>query len=95
MHSAGILDRFRTLISPAGLLAAVGLALLLGQVGCADDADKVASFMKSGEEYVAKGQFDEAVIEFKNVLQLDPAHPGAHEALTPAHLETKKPRAAY
>lgn len=51
--------------------------------------------MKSGEEYVEKGKHEEAVIEFKNVLQINPEYAAAHEALSLAYLETQKPREAY
>lgn len=83
----------RTTNAPLGLLLGVLLAVTLA--GCANDADRVAGFMKSGETYVEKGQYDEAVIEFKNVLQINPEHAGAHEALSLAYLETEKPREAY
>ena len=66
-----------------------------GLAGCADDADRVAKFMANGEAYVAEGKHEEAVIEFKNVLQIEPENPAAHEALSIAYLETNKPREAY
>jgi len=92
-------DPFRTSCVSTSLAAfAVPLlAVVLSSAlfGCADDADKVARFMKSGEEYVSEGKHEEAVIEFKNVLQIDPEHAAAHEALSLAYLETQKPREAY
>ncbi|MEZ4333552.1 MAG: tetratricopeptide repeat protein [Myxococcota bacterium] len=91
-------DRFsrlsRSLVS-TWLAASLALVFAVALGGCADDADRIASFMKSGEDYVEKEKFDEAVIEFKNVLQIDPEHPGAHEALSLAYLQTEKPREAY
>lgn len=89
-------DRFFRLpipFTPFALSASLAFAVALG--GCADDADRIADFMKSGEEYVEKEKYDEAVIEFKNVLQIDPEHAGAHEALSLAYLQTAKPREAY
>jgi len=85
--------RHRTPITPA-LAAALGL-FVVAFVGCADDADRIAGFMESGNEYVEEGKHDEAVIEFKNVLQIDPEYAAAHEALSLAYLETQKPREAY
>ncbi len=91
--SSGPLHRVRNLI-PARLGLAV-LALATAALGCADDADRVAKFMENGERYVAEGKHEEAVIEFKNVLQIEPENAAAHEALSLAYLETEKPREAY
>lgn len=74
---------------------AASLAFVVASGGCADDADRIAGFMKSGEAYVEQEKYEEAVIEFKNVLQIDPEHAGAHEALSLAYLQTEKPREAY
>ncbi len=76
--------------SLAGLM--VGL-LLLG--GCQSDEDRVARFLERGEQYVENGQTEEAIIEFKNVLQLEPENADAHEALSLAYLKVEKPREAY
>ena len=95
MHASARFDRVRSRIAPRVLCFGALALAVVGFAGCADDADKVASFMKSGEEYVEKGQHEEAVIEFKNVLQIDPENAPAHEALSLAYLETNKPREAY
>ncbi len=93
MNSSGLLHRVRILIRPALGCAVVALSSVV--VGCADDADRVAKFMENGESYVAEGKHEEAVIEFKNVLQIEPENAAAHEALSLAYLETEKPREAY
>ncbi|MCA9503943.1 MAG: tetratricopeptide repeat protein [Myxococcales bacterium] len=77
------------------LVLLAGGLLLLGLGGCADDAERVAEFMERGERYVDEGDYEEAIIEFKNVLQREPEHAGAHEALSLAYLEVDKPREAY
>lgn len=79
----------------ASVSLACGVLLAALLAGCASDADRIAGFMESGDAYVEQGKYDEAVIEFKNVLQIDPEHAGAHEALSLAYLETEKPREAY
>ena len=93
MNSTGSLHRLRNQILRA-LFCGV-LASSMFSIGCADDADRVAKFMANGKAYVAAGKHDEAVIEFKNVLQIEPENAAAHEALSLAYLETKKPREAY
>lgn len=93
MNSSGLLHRVRSLITQS--LGCVLFASTTVFLGCADDADRVAKFMENGEAYVAEGKHAEAVIEFKNVLQIEPENAAAHEALSRAYLETEKPREAY
>ncbi|MFK7894231.1 MAG: tetratricopeptide repeat protein [Myxococcota bacterium] len=52
-------------------------------------------FLDRGDAYIADEKPEEAIIEFKNVLQLDPENAEAHEALSLAYLEVEKPRDAY
>jgi len=73
----------------------VALAALLALLGCASDDERIAQFLERGDAYVAEGQDEEAIIEFKNVLQLAPDHPRAHYALSMALLRAQKPREAY
>ncbi|MEE8164799.1 MAG: hypothetical protein V3T64_04455, partial [Myxococcota bacterium] len=69
------------------------LVVMLG--GCASDDERLAEFMERGEAYVEQSLNEEAIIEFKNVLQIDPNHARAHEALSIAYLVVSKPREAY
>jgi tetratricopeptide (TPR) repeat protein len=75
-------------------LAVCLLAMFLAS-GCGSSEDRITSFFERGESYVENEEFEEAIIEFKNVLQIDPNHAGAHEALSKAYLEVQKPREAY
>jgi tetratricopeptide (TPR) repeat protein len=78
------------------VLPAIGLLLgVLLVAGCASDEDRVDSFIERGEEYVENDQPEEAIIEFKNVLQIEPENVVAHEALSLAYLKVKKHREAY
>jgi tetratricopeptide (TPR) repeat protein len=70
----------------------VGLLLL---VGCRSDEDRLASFLERGNQYIDNDEPEEAIIEFKNVLQIEPEHAAAHEALSLAYLKVEKPREAY
>ena len=77
----------------AGWVALVVLAVFLA--GCANDEEKVAEFLSRGEAYVEDSKDKEAIIEYKNVLQLDPENGDAHEQLSLAYLRVNKPREAY
>ena len=73
-----------------------GLALLaLLCLSCTDDQQRVVEFIDRGQDYVEAGEDPEAIIEFKNVLQLDPENAAAHEALSMAYLRQQRPREAY
>jgi tetratricopeptide (TPR) repeat protein len=79
--------------SPAALVAAC--AALLLAVGCQTDEEKIAAFMERGDEAVETEAFDEAVIEYRNVLQLDPNHAAAHYALARSYTALQKLKEAY
>ena len=81
--------------SGANPLLAVVLAFSLFMVGCADDAERIVEFLDRGAAYVEEGKDEEAIIEYKNVLQIDPENATAHEALSNAFLRIDKPREAY
>ena len=83
----------RSALSPSGLIAVAVLTLLLA--ACADDEQRLVEFMERGDAYVEQDLNEEAIIEYKNVLQIDPNHAGAHEALSKAFLQVGKPREAY
>ena len=74
---------------------ALVLLVALLTAGCANDEERIAEFIARGEDYVASGADEEAIIEYKNVLQLDPDNPDAHEALSLAFLRVQKPADAY
>ena len=62
--------------------------LLVAMSGCRGDIQaKKASHMQKGDAYVATQKYDEAIIEFKNAVQLDPNDAQAHYKLGLAHLK--------
>src|SRR5512141_2854055 len=56
------------------------LALVLPLSGCSKEA-KMERHWKKGEQYFSENKPREAVLEYKNVLQLDPKHIKAHYKL--------------
>ena len=54
------------------MIAVIWIGALLA-MACQDDAGRIASFLERGNAYVEEGDDEEAIIEFKNVLQRDPA----------------------
>ena len=55
--------------------------------GCRSDEQTIADHLKRGEEYQKEQKYAEAVIEYKNVLQIDPNNARAHYQLAKSHLQ--------
>jgi len=70
-------------------------AALFLLTGCQSDEERAASFLERGDQYIDDNEPEEAIIEFKNVLQIDPENAAAHEGLSLAFLQVEKPREAY
>src|SRR5262245_43425527 len=64
------------------------LAALVLVTGCRSNQEAIADHFQRGEKYRDDKKYSEAVIEYKNVLQLDPNHAGAHWGLARTHLQT-------
>ena len=62
--------------------------------GCSKEAKKERHWNR-GEKYFSKNKFKEAIIEYKNVVQIDPKDPKAHYKLGLAHLRTMQFREAF
>ncbi len=71
----------------------VGL-ILIGLAGCSKEA-RMERHWKKGEKYFTQNRFNEAVIEYKNVLQLNPKNAQAHYKLGLAYRNTKNFRGAF
>ncbi len=93
MTSIGSVPRFG-FSQRASLMLSIGM-IALAALACQDDSERIASFLERGEAYVEEGEDEEAIIEYKNVLQRDPENAAAHEALSLAYLRVNKPREAY
>ena len=63
--------------------------------GCQSDEDQIQGFMKSGDAYRESDQYDEAIIQYKNALQIDPNLATAHEYLAESYLRTDRIREGY
>ena len=59
----------RPIFPKTGLLVFNLLVVFLLALGCASDEQKLTDFMSRGDEYRESGQFDEAIIEYRTVLQ--------------------------
>jgi tetratricopeptide (TPR) repeat protein len=74
----------------------LGVALLLLTLSaCKSDEQKRDEHMARGDAYAEEEQWDEAIIEYKNVLQIDPNDGAAHFALSQAFLKAKRPKKAF
>lgn len=77
------------------LLRAAALAAALGGAGCGSDASRLEGHMKRAEKYMAEEKYAEAVIEFKNALQIDPNQSKAHYGLAKSYLGSKQAQRAF
>jgi len=81
--------------SPTRWLLLLALAVLPLLAACQSDEEKIAGFLERGEAYVEEGKLKEAIIEYRNVVQLDPNHPEAHYELAKAYIEQQKLKEAF
>jgi tetratricopeptide (TPR) repeat protein len=71
------------------------LAAALALLACQDDAARLAEHQERAEAYLEEEKYAEAIIEFKNMLQVDPNRADAHHGLAKALIGEKKIRQAY
>jgi tetratricopeptide (TPR) repeat protein len=75
--------------------ARVLLAAVLILAACQGDTERLAEHQRRGEAYLEEGDYAAAIIEYKNMLQLDPNRADAHYGLAKALIGDKKIRKAY
>lgn len=68
-------------------LIGILITLLVGGCDRFSPEAKKAKHLERGQTYFDKGQYSEALIEFKNVVQLDPKDAGTHYRLALTHLK--------
>src|SRR5262245_36451629 len=75
--------------------ARLGLVLIV-TVGCAVTAEgKKTRFVEKGDKYFTEGKYREAVLEYRNVLKLEPSHARAIQQLGLAHFQLGEVAQAY
>ncbi len=71
------------------------LSLTLATLACQSEEDKLAGHKSRGDAYMEEEKWSEAVIEYKNVLQIDPQDAEAHWGLAQAYLNLKQARDGF
>jgi tetratricopeptide (TPR) repeat protein len=75
-------------------LIVVLTALLLAS--CTRDPNKrKLEYLASGEKYFKSGKFQEAVVQFRNAIQIDPNYAESHYQLGRGYLAIRNPEAAF
>ncbi|HEY5658094.1 MAG TPA: tetratricopeptide repeat protein [Myxococcota bacterium] len=64
-------------------------------VACQSGEEKLAAHLTRGDEYREAEKWEEAIIEYKNVLQIDPNSAAGHYGLSQAFLKAGKVREAF
>lgn len=64
-------------------------------IGCATKEEKEARHLERARQYIEKSEFRKAVIELKNVIQLDPQNDGAYYELGDTYVKLKEWKDAF
>ena len=80
--------------APRGLLC-LALGLLMFLTACQSDEEKVADFMARGDEHFEAGDLKEAIIEYRNVIKVDPNNADGHYELALAYLSLGQLKQGY
>src|ERR1700685_280372 len=82
--------------SPAIKKLSLLILALAFLAGCSRDPNvRKVKYLNSGEKYLSKGKLNEAIIEFRNALEIDPRYAAAHYQLARAYVSFRNPEAAY
>lgn len=79
--------------SPLRFVSVVAALCLV--VGCQDASVKIQDHQEKGDAYVEAEQWPEAILEYKNVIDIDPNHADAHFGLAKAYLGQGDARKAF
>jgi tetratricopeptide (TPR) repeat protein len=71
------------------------LAMLLFTACSKDPAKEKAAFFASGQKYAKAGKYPEAVIQFRNAIEVDPGYANGHYQLAQVYLKLKASQLAY
>lgn len=77
----------------ASLATLLGIAIVA--VGCTSPEVKKQRYLESGNQYFDKGQFAEAIIEYRNAIAIDATLGLAHKRLAEAYVRTGNSRGAF
>jgi len=77
------------------LVYLISLCLILGTVGCASKQEKEADHLKRASRYLESKEYKKAIIELRNVVQLNPENDKAYYDLGEAYLKLNKGREAF
>ncbi len=76
-------------------IALASAILLTGAIACGDDLERAKVHFDRAEAFRDEGKAAEAVIEYRNALQLHPDDADARYGLARAYLATREPAKAY
>ena len=77
------------------LLIVSVIVLSVMAIGCASNDEKKEKHLERANDYIENSEFKKAVIELKNVIQLDPKNDSAHYKLGETHLKLKQGSEAF
>ena len=75
------------------MISLMGLLIICS--GCSSQEEKRDRHLARAEKYIAENEFNKAVIELKNVIQLDPKNDTAYYNLGETYLKLKQGNDAY
>jgi tetratricopeptide (TPR) repeat protein len=87
--------RSRLLLSRLLLSRLLLTGMTLMTPGCFDESEQLDSHRERAANYLEEEKYPEAIIEYQNVLQIDPNDPAAHYGLARAYLALEDVRKAY
>ena len=77
------------------LSTALALGLVLPLAGCKTSAERADEYYRSGLELLEQGDADRAIVQFRNVFDIDGTHYEARKALADTYLERGDAGQAY
>jgi tetratricopeptide (TPR) repeat protein len=75
--------------------AGIFICLLFFLAGCSSDLEKKDKLLSQGETFLEQGEYNKAIIQIKNALEIDPGSFQAWEMLTKAHFKQGDARQGF